>query len=139
LKAKMENLLLDYVHIFRHEEDLQKAVDGLKELLKASEKIKLRSNGKWANPELAIALKMPGQIKLALCVAYGALKRTESRGSHYREDYTARDDVNWLSRTLAYWKNPDDLLPTLEYEKPVITESQPGSRGYGESKVISAK
>jgi fumarate reductase flavoprotein subunit len=39
---------------------------------------------------------------------------------------------------LAYWKNPDDELPTFEYEKPVITELPPGSRGYGESKVISA-
>lgn len=26
-----------------------------------------------------------------------ALMRTESRGSHYREDYPARDDKNWLS------------------------------------------
>lgn len=136
LRTKMENLLLDNVHIFRDGEKLTKAVDGLKELLAASDKLKLQSHGNWANPELAVALKLPGMIRLALSIAYGGLKRTESRGSHYREDFPARDDVNWLNRTLAYWKNPTDQLPTLEYEKPVITESQPGSRGYGESKVI---
>ena len=26
-------------------------------------------------------------LKVALCVAKGALQRTESRGAHYREDY----------------------------------------------------
>ncbi len=137
LRGKMENLLLDNVHIFRDAEKLKKAVDGLKELHAASHNIKLSSNGHWANPELAAALKLPGMIRVALTISYGAQMRTESRGSHYREDFPARDDANWLKRTLAYWKSPADQLPTLEYEKPVITESQPGSRGYGESKVIS--
>ncbi|RYD02402.1 hypothetical protein N752_24020 [Desulforamulus aquiferis] len=39
-------------------------------------------------------------LKLALCISYGALQRTESRGSHAREDFPKRDDVNWLKRTL---------------------------------------
>ena len=26
-------------------------------------------------------------LKIALCVAKGALERTESRGAHYREDF----------------------------------------------------
>ncbi len=138
VRTRMEDILLENVHIFRNGDGLQSAVNDLQELLDVSKKVKLSSHGKWANPEIALALKIEGQIKLALCVAYGALKRTESRGSHYREDYPARDDVHWLSRTLAYWKDVNDKLPTLEYEKPVITESQPGSRGYGESKVISA-
>ena len=86
-----------------------------------------------------MALKLPGMIRLALSITYGGLKRTESRGSHYREDFPARDDQNWLKRTLAYWKNPGDDLPSLDYEAPVITESPPGSRGYGESQVIPAE
>ena len=138
LRTEMENILLDKVHIFRNGPALEEAVNQLKELHRRARNLKLNSHGKWANPEVALALKLPGMIRLALCVTYGALKRTESRGSHYREDFPARDDVNWLSRTLAYWKNPDDELPTFEYEKPVITELPPGSRGYGESKVISA-
>jgi fumarate reductase flavoprotein subunit len=138
LRTQMEEILQAKVGIFRNGKDLQEAVDGLKDLHERSKKLKLRSHGKWANPEMALALKLPGMIRLAICVAYGALKRTESRGSHYREDFPARDDVNWLSRTLAYWKNPDGELPILEYEKPIITESPPGTRGYGESKVISA-
>jgi len=139
LRTEMENVLLDNVHIFRNGPNLEKAVEALKDLYARSKKIKLRSHGKWANPELGLALRLPGMIRLALCIAYGGLKRTESRGSHYREDFPARDDQKWLKRTLAYWKNPDDGLPTLEYEDPVITESPPGSRGYGESQVIPAE
>ena len=29
--------------------------------------------------------------------------RKESRGAHAREDFNARDDVNWMKHTLAYW------------------------------------
>lgn len=72
-------------------------------------------------------------LKLALCVAKGALDRTESRGAHTREDYPKRNDKDWLKRTLAIWKNPDDNAPTLEYEDLNVEsmEIPPGYRGYG--------
>jgi succinate dehydrogenase/fumarate reductase flavoprotein subunit len=34
-------------------------------------------------------------LTVAEIMARAALLRTESRGSHYREDYTQRDDANW--------------------------------------------
>ncbi|MFZ0928710.1 MAG: fumarate reductase flavoprotein subunit, partial [Syntrophobacteraceae bacterium] len=52
-------------------------------------------------------------------------------------DYPERNDRDWLKRTLAYWKNEKDTLPTLEYEKPSkVWEIPPGERGYGSSKII---
>jgi len=136
LRNLMEKNLMDYVGIFRNGPDLQKAVDNLREIYHRSLKIGLRSNGEGPNPELAQALRLPGMIKLALCISYGALMRTESRGSHAREDYPKRDDVNWLKRTLAYWPDGADL-PKLEYEPVKITELPPGDRGYGESSAQS--
>jgi fumarate reductase flavoprotein subunit len=85
-----------------------------------------------ADPELAAALRLPGQIRLAATIAAGALAREESRGSHYREDFPARDDRRWLVRTLATWKT-GDAAPSLAYEPVRITELPPGDRGYGES------
>jgi fumarate reductase flavoprotein subunit len=72
-------------------------------------------------------------LKLALCVAHGALQRTESRGAHYREDYPRRDDATWLRRTLARWGSDSDTLPTLAYEPldVMAMELPPGWRGYG--------
>ena len=132
LRKKMEETLLEKVGIFRKGEELEEAVEILKDLYHRSSNIALQTGGKWANPELSAALRLPGMLKLALCISYGALTRTESRGSHYREDYPARDDANWLKRTLATWEDGKDL-PTLNYESITITELPPGDRGYGEA------
>lgn len=122
--------------IFRNGKDLEKCVAELQEILGRARKVGLRSSGKGANPELAMALKIEGMVKLALCVAYGALTRTESRGAHTREDFPARNDRDWLTRTLATWA-PGADLPTLNYEPATkVFEMPPGDRGYGGGKII---
>lgn len=139
IKKLMEQVLLDKVFIFRNEKDLQQAVSTLQELYQRSLKLGLVSNGVGANPELGAALRLPGMLRLALCISYGALQRQESRGSHFREDYPKRDDENWLKRTLAYWPQEEGAdLPILQYEPVKITELPPGDRGYGESAVKAA-
>ncbi|MFH1595040.1 MAG: fumarate reductase flavoprotein subunit [Pseudomonadota bacterium] len=131
LRHRMEDALLNHVGIFRTGEALQEAVTTLQGLYQQVGKVRLRSSGLGPNPELLAALRLPGMLRLALCISYGALTRTESRGSHYREDYPRRDDDNWLKRTLAYWR-PGAEMPELQYEPVNITELPPGSRGYGE-------
>ncbi|CCH47263.1 fumarate reductase flavoprotein subunit [Pseudodesulfovibrio piezophilus] len=139
VRSAMQDALNKGANIFRNQEGLEKCVASLQEVLIRAKHIGLRSDGKGVNPELAAALKLEGQVRMALMVAYGALMRTESRGSHNREDFPARNDRDWLNRTLAYWKNPDDTLPTLEYESATkVVEIPPGERGYGHSKIIRA-
>ncbi len=139
VRAAMQNALDKGAHVFRDEKGLTECVHTLQEVLHRARRVGLRTNGLGASPELAAALKIEGQVKLALCVAYGALQRTESRGSHNREDYPARNDRDWLNRTLAYWKNPSDDLPTLDYERAsTVFEIPPGDRGYGKMEIISA-
>jgi fumarate reductase flavoprotein subunit len=139
VRAAMQNALDKGAHVFRNEEGLTECVTSLQEILYRARRVGLKTNGLGASPELAAALKIEGQVKLALCVAYGALQRTESRGSHNREDYPARNDRDWLTRTLAYWKNPSDDLPSLEYEPAsTVFEIPPGDRGYGKMQIISA-
>jgi len=136
IRNAMQDELMDRVGIFRNKDDLQKAVDNLQEIYDRAKKVGLRSNGIGANPELSLAIKIQGMVRLALCVAYGALQRTESRGCHARDDYDARNDRDWLNRTLATWKEGDSL-PTLDYEPASKTmELPPGSRGYGATKII---
>ncbi len=140
VRLAMQQSLHKGANIFRTDAGLSACVAELQEILQRARKVGLKSNGLGVNPELSAALKIEGQVKMALMVAYGALKRTESRGSHNREDFTARNDRDWLSRTLAYWKSEKDDLPTLEYEAATqIFHIPPGDRGYGKSEIIKAE
>lgn len=133
LMAEMQQIMTAKVGIFRSGQRLQEAVDHLQILLKRSRSIGLRYKARGANPELVTAYRVQKMLKLALCVAYGGLVRTESRGAHFREDFPQRNDAEWLKRTLATWKSENDVLPTLAYEQLHVMrmELPPGWRGYG--------
>lgn len=136
LREAMQDVLMERVGIFRNAAGLQKAVAALQQIHQRARQLGLRSSGRGANPELALALRFPGMVRLALCIAYGALQRTESRGCHAREDYEERNDRDWLNRTLATWQAGAEL-PTLHYEpNSKKWEIPPGERGYGSSKII---
>jgi fumarate reductase flavoprotein subunit len=133
LRKRMQEIMTSKVGIFRHGDALRSAVDELRTLLQRSRRIGVRSPDPGANPELVNAYRVQKMLKLALCVAYGALVRTESRGAHFRQDHPRRDDAQWLKRTLARWPDADATLPTLEYEAldVMAMELPPGWRGYG--------
>ena len=136
VRNAIQDELMDRVGIFRNGKDLQTAVENLQEIHERAGKVGLVSNGLGANPELTMALKIKGMARLALCTAYAALQRTESRGCHAREDFEARNDRDWLKRTLATWKEGSDL-PVLDYEPfSKVMELLPGERGYGACKII---
>ena len=138
VRSEMQEALMKGCFVFRNEKDLQACIETLQGVYERAGKIGLVSNGLGANHELAAALKLRGQVRLALCIAAGALARKESRGSHNREDYPARDDRNWLNRTLAYWPEGADM-PVLKYEDATpYFEIPPGERGYGGGKIIQA-
>ena len=132
IKNKMKEIMWEHVAIFRTGEGLKKAVDELEELYKESTNVKLENKELYGNPELEEAYRVPKMLKLALCIAWGAYLRTESRGAHYREDYPKRDDLNWCKRTLTS-RQEGATKPTVEYEELDIMkmEMRPAFRGYG--------
>ena len=138
IKNRMQLLMDEKVGIFRDGIRLQEAVTELEDLLKKTKHINVKSKERAGNPELEEAYRVPRMLKIALCVARGALQRTESRGAHYREDFLKRDDANWLNRTLTSWPNESDTLPTIHYEPlDIMTmEMPPAFRGYGAKGMI---
>lgn len=137
LRNAMQDIMMEHMGIFRNGKDLEAGVAKLQDLLERSKNMRLRGgNIPGPHGELSMALRVPGMLKLALCTAYGAQQRTESRGAHAREDYPERNDKDWLVRTLATWKEGDSL-PTLNYEKATpFYILPPGDRGYGGGKII---
>ncbi len=138
LKAQMQKIMMDKVGIFRNGPDLEQAVEELKVLNQKAKNIALRNRISSSNPELVEAIRVPKMIRLAQCVAYGALLRTESRGAHAREDYPERNDKDWLKRTLTTWKDESADLPEVGYEELDVMKMEipPGSRGYGVDNIV---
>jgi fumarate reductase flavoprotein subunit len=133
LMREMQQTMTDNVGIFRHGDRLQEAVSTLQSLLQRSRNIGIGSQVRGANPELVTAYRVQKMLKLAQCVAAGALQRTESRGAHFRQDFPLRNDRDWLSRTLAFWPDPEATMPEFSYEKLSVMDMElpPGWRGYG--------
>jgi len=58
------------------------------------------------NTDLAETLELDNMLAQASVSLHSAIGRTESRGAHAREDFSKRDDVNWLKHTLC-WLDDD--------------------------------
>lgn len=137
LRTRMQEIMTTKIGIFRKGKDMESAVAELEDLYKKSFQVPV-ADVVGPNPQLIYAYRTQKMLRVALTVACGALARKESRGAHYREDYPVRDDVNWLCRTLATWKE-GDTLPTLSYQKLDISKMElpPGFRGYGVKNYIA--
>ncbi|MDX2075486.1 MAG: succinate dehydrogenase flavoprotein subunit [bacterium] len=124
LRTRMQKVMMDYVSVFRTEETMQKAVDELIELRRLYiNDTFIEDKGVKYNTDLMEAWELGCMLDLADSTALSALNRKESRGAHSREDFKARDDVQWLVHTLAYRATDDPYAPTVTYKldttKPV--------------------
>lgn len=138
IRDAMAETMMQKVGIFRTGRELEEAVDELRTLNRECRHAALRCKVPGMNPELTFALRLPGMLRLALVTAMGALARTESRGAHYRSDYPARNDAEWLNRTLVRW--PEGAAePQFDYEPVGLIDLPPGDRGYGKSEQIGMR
>lgn len=138
LTHRMQALMTEKVGIVRDAEGLSSAVDMLGVLIGQAARIGLKTRRAGNNPELTAAWRLQKMLKLAQCVAYGALRRTESRGAHFRSDFPQRNDAEWLKRSLVRWPDPAQTQPSLDYETIDVNhmELPPGWRGYGARNIV---
>jgi succinate dehydrogenase / fumarate reductase flavoprotein subunit len=127
IRAEMIATTRDYFGVFREEAVMRTGLEILRRLKDRCGTVGLRNSGGVFNLDLMRTLELEGMVDLALCVAEGALARTESRGSHSRTDYPARDDERWLVHTLAYY-TPEG--PRLEHAPVTLGPFEPQERKY---------
>jgi succinate dehydrogenase / fumarate reductase, flavoprotein subunit len=127
IRRELRSCMDQYVGVYRTREDLQTALDTIKELQKRYHHINIQDKSRAYNTNLIQALEVGNLLDLAEVMVSGALNRTESRGAHARRDYPKRDDDNWLKHTLAF-KTEDGLK--LDYKSVTITTWKPVERKY---------
>ncbi|WP_309122862.1 L-aspartate oxidase [Paenibacillus sp.] len=84
-RLKLQKLMLRYAGLVRNEKGLKK---GLEELRKQSSLFMTKLSGREQ-------FEYANLLTLALLTVLAALRREESRGAHYREDFPERDDIVW--------------------------------------------
>lgn len=107
--------------IFREERQMRRGLDTLAGLREESRSVGLSSRETRYNFGLVAALELQAMTMIAEPVALGALAREESRGSHSRTDFPARDDVRFLRHTMARLVNNKTMLD----QKPVTITHYP--------------
>jgi len=127
VRDEMRTVMMHKVGIFREAGPMKEAVEKLVELKERGRRIRLSHHGRTYNLDLARNLELEGMLEVAEVIARGALRREESRGSHYRLDFKERDDSRWLVHTLAY--RTDDG-PRFDSKEVRITRFEPKARRY---------
>ncbi len=124
----LTRVMRQQVGIMRDEPGLKRAAEVVRTHIALAERAVLPFDARTSSSALAFAFRLPGLTRLAYVTVLSALARTESRGAHYRAEYPARDDADWLVRTLAAW--PDGAPePILGYEPVGPLELAPRPRG----------
>ena len=131
LRKEMNETMETSAGIYRSGKSLKETCDKIKELKDRFVNIDLEDKSLNFNTELTSALELEFMLDVAEAIAYSALKRTESRGSHQRSDFPERDDENFLKHSMAYQTN---TKPRIDYKDVIITKWPPGERVYGKEK-----
>jgi len=102
ITEEMQVTMMEKVGIYRNAGDMEAAVNEIQALRERYRAVRVQDTGKAFNTDLLEIIELGNLLDLSLLTAASALNRTESRGAHSREDFSERDDDNWLKHTLAY-------------------------------------
>lgn len=128
LREELQQSMTDNAGVFRTEETLTKQVQVVKELRERYKNIRIDDKSKIYNTELQEAIEFGHMLDYSLFIVESALARKESRGAHFREDFTTRDDENFLKHTMAYMDEEGSI--TLDYMDVVLGKHELKARSY---------
>ncbi len=127
LLGRLKVVMSERVGLFRTKTELGKALEEIRQIREDYGRACLSGISLRYSQVLVNMIEFAYMLDLTEVIALGALRREETRGSHYRLDFPKRNDTDWLKHTLVTLK---DGQPEVSYRPVRVTKYQPEERKY---------
>jgi succinate dehydrogenase / fumarate reductase flavoprotein subunit len=127
IRQNFQDYMTVHCGVFRNENEMREGFVKVEELQQKYSQVYLDDKGTSFNTELIEALELRSLLIVGQMILSCAINRKESRGAHAREDYTQRDDTNFLKHSMAYY-SPAGI--DIQYRPVTINMFQPQERKY---------
>ncbi len=102
VRKELQTTMQNYFGVFRDGKFMKQGIEKLTALREKVDNLYLADKSRTFNTARIEALELQNLFEVAEATAISAEQRTESRGAHARNDFTERDDENWLCHSVYY-------------------------------------
>jgi succinate dehydrogenase / fumarate reductase flavoprotein subunit len=127
LLNRLKVIMSEKVGMFRTKKALAEALEEIRQLREDYGQAVLSGACLRYSQVLVNLIEFAYMLDVTEVITLGALEREETRGSHYRLDFSKRNDAEWLKHTLVTLK---DAKPEVSYRDVKIIKYQPQERKY---------
>ncbi|OGD18917.1 MAG: hypothetical protein A2W03_13750 [Candidatus Aminicenantes bacterium RBG_16_63_16] len=127
LLNNLKIIMSEKVGLFRTRRQLEEALEAIREIREDYGRAFVSGRCLRYSQAIVNLIEFGYMVDLTEVITLGALQREETRGSHYRLDFTKRNDQHWLKHTLLSLR---DGRPAVDYRDVRVTKYQPEARKY---------